>query len=480
MYNLQRYHLIAPSIILAVATLLTGCSSETTTPEDMSIQEGLPSDISFTVRSTVQTGADTSVSDPVSKYEKIHSWWFALVNKSGKVVKIISRDDSSTLLTSTSDVEEETFQCTVPSGLYDIYAFANIDAATLKSATGVSFTVGEKISLPAGITDIEKVVWKSTLNNFDASTSYIPMSGLLKNVRIKNNVEEHFSIEVVRMVAKLELSFTNIHTQEEITVTGISLDPVTTSSISLFPVGPSGAGYSHLGQSAYAPLENPRYGKLEALINSNNVIAAGEKNKSINIYFQESISDRANDEAFTIGIKVNHRNPVTDKVGVNNFEQYNITRDILKYINRNDHIFIPVTLSQYDVDIDAVAYPPIGGYPVVASADDPDGSQIFTFGSEGDFAIVAHVTDKDADRHLTADYYSVSVSDINDPSGIFSVSPAVVASTPSLPDEVTGVLGATDGKASFTITVKIYDRPRYLPEAKTVYSYTRKIYIIKA
>ena len=298
------------------------------------------------------------------------------------------------------------------------------------------------------------------------------MSGFKKGVAVKNRIEESFAIEVVRMAAKMEFQLEN-SSDEAITVNSISIDPATTSAISLFPKGESGISYSHLGNSAYTPLPGATSAKQVFTLSSADKIAAGDK-ASKSIYLQESLSQRENNGAFTIGVNGTHEN------GIKDFQQYNITRDILSYINRNDWIVIPMNLSRYDIDVDAVFYPPIGGYPAALSSTDPDGSQIFTFSSEGDFAIVAHVTDKKEGRHLAPVYYQIALSDLSDPNSIFSISPSVVSgNSASMPQEITGTLASSKGKASMKLTVRIYDKPYYETGAKITNTYDRTIYIIR-
>ena len=175
------------------------------------------------------------------------------------------------------------------------------------------------------------------------------------------------------------------------------------------------------------------------------------------------MSTKANEGAFTVGLPVAHGN------GMQEYQYYNITKGIKDYINRNDWIVIPITLSQYDVSVEALFYPPIGGYPAVLSTVDPDGSQIFTFETEGEFSIVPKVIDKLAGTHLAPASYSIELGIVSDESGIFAKTPTVTATSTSLPDEITGTLSTAKGKATVEVDVKIGNQ-----------TYTRKIYIIRS
>ena len=357
-------------------------------------------------------------------------------------------------------MEEETFRFILPSGTYSVYAFANMSKANLKDASGLSFD--ENSVIPD---DIDGKAWISGLNNWDIKSKPIPMSGFLKDIQVKTTIEETFSIEVVRMLAKVQFLFSN-PTAADISVKGISLDPVTSSGVSLFPRNSNGISYTHLGESAYSALQGATYEELKVDYTTPVAVSAVTTKESPvkhSVYIKESLSTKENDEAFTVGLTVSHVD------GIQEHQQYNITKDIRGYINRNDWIVIPITLSQYDVSVEALFYPPIGGYPAVLSTVAPDGSQVFTFGTEGEFAIVPHVIDKLSGTHLAPSGYSIELGTITDESGIFAKTPTVMTTSASLPDEITGTLSQTKGKATVEVNVKIGSQ-----------IYTRKIYIIRS
>lgn len=476
MKSMKKLSILIVNLIFTIGTIgLYGCSNDSEYEEYEDGGDGTPVEISVSlsaVRSNSSAG-DGLASNPASDNEKINSWWIAFVDKSGMVRKILKRSDSETGIPSqTGAVEEESFKCLVSPGVYDIYAFANITAAELKTATGLDFIAGRKV------TNVDNAVWSPTLNNYD-STKPLPMSGFRKSVRVKNKIEENFTIEVVRMVAKMEFLVRNV-SGDEVTLHAITVDPVTSSSVSLFPRGTDGISYDHLGKSAYTPLDDPTYAPLKIAIDGGKTFGAGDTDtkespeaESLFFYLQESLSVRENNNAFTIGLNVSHKNNVAE------YEQFNITSDILSYINRNDHIVIPVDMSRYYVEVVATGYPPIGGYPAVVSTTDPKGAQIFTFATGGDFSIVAHVTDKQTGLHLSPAYYKITLGELEGDTGIFQSAPVISTGSVALPDEVTGVLGNLNGTAAVTLKVAVYDKPHYETGAKVTNIYTRKIYIVR-
>lgn len=399
----------------------------------------------------VATKADGTPTDPESDNEKILSWFLVFVNKEGKVEKILDREAKGA-------VEQETFSCVLPSGTYKVFAFANMDAAMLESATGFKFNEGENVD----VSKLQTAAWNdkngSSLNlNLWSEENPIPMTGY-REVTVKNTIEERFSIEVVRMVSKIEFKFTNPD-QNDVTITEIRLDPITSSPVSLFPTGATGISYAHLGNGAFTPLANAEYARLS--YPTNLTVKGDNGNGAAKFYCKESISSRENENSFTVGLQLQYAD------GGQTYLQYNLTRDIKDYINRNDRIVIPVTLSAYDVTAEAIFYPPIGGYPAMMKGEDAEGSQIFTFGTQGDFVITPKVIDRSTGRLLKGNEYEVGMSYEQDENGIVK-SLKLEEDSGSLPYEIRGTLNSTQGSCKVTLTIKIGEK-----------SYTRYIYLIR-
>ncbi|MDE6548043.1 MAG: hypothetical protein K2L22_03500 [Muribaculaceae bacterium] len=465
----KNIHIAGILHTMALMLIASGCAGDREPGDKKDLEEGIPTEVSFSISSRfngIDTRADGTAADPENDNEMINDWFMVFADRNNVVRKVITRSEAG-IKTEGNPVEEETFRFILPSGTYSVYAFANISKEELKSATkgatddGLSFTEG------IGITqaDIDGKTWTTELNNWDIESKPIPMSGFLKDIQVKTTIEETFSIEVVRMVAKVQLLFSN-PTATDITVKGISLDPVTSSGVSLFPRNSSGISYTHLGESPYTALSGATYGVLSVDYTTPVEVAAGTTQESPvkkSVYIKESLSTKENDGAFTVGLTVSHAD------GIQEHQQYNITKDIRGYINRNDWIVIPVTLSQYDVSVEALFYPPIGGYPAVLSTVAPDGSQVFTFGTEGEFAIVPHVIDKLSGTHLAPTGYSIELGTITDESGIFAKTPTVTTTSASLPEEITGTLSTAKGKATVEVKVKIGTQ-----------AYIRTIYIIRS
>ena len=469
----------------AAAFLTAGCS-ESEESHGSSLPDGTPVEVTLELSApynqapSLSSRGDGIPANP-EMHEKIGNWFLVFVDRAGIVRKILRRTDTETgINTINNPVEAETFKCVLPSGTYSVYAFANLTPEELALATGLSFNIGN----PVSYAQCRDAVWNDArqgvrrLNLWNIKDEYIPMSGYHVPFKVQNTIEETISIEVVRMMAKVELKFSN-PTDADITVNSVGFDPVTQSCVALYPLSmtdgkPADISYGILGNSAYSPLDDAIYGKVEydlkpaANTDVSPFIVAKKTDekvgeRSCSFYIKESISDHHNDGAFTVWLNVTHDGGNRESI------QHNITSDIRGYINRNDWIVIPITLSQYDVSVEALFYPPIGGYPAVLSSTDPDGSQVFTFGTQGEFAIVPYVTDKLSGLHLAPSEYSIEIGDIAG-DDIFedNKSPEITHTSASLPDEITGTLSTAAGKAKVEVKVSI--------GAQT---YTRCVYIIR-
>lgn len=476
--SLSHKYTVVFLVAMLFSSLLSGCagSGNDEEPGLPVMEEGEPTEVTITLssRSMMSSGtrADGEPADPDDENEKIKDWFLVFVNRHGIVSKILTRSEA---LKGTA-VEQESFKCIIPIGTYSIYAFANITPSELKAASQVEFSEGEVLT-EENQSSIKKAVWKDTnLNLWDIKNKAIPMTGYLANVRITNRIEEPFSIEVVRMLAKIDFLISNT-TSKDIKVNSIGLDPVTVTPVSLFPNGASdnGISYDFLGNYAFTPELGAKYERLMYKpATAWNVKAKTLQENAVRsrFYFKESLSKRDNGGLFTVWLDVTHAD------GDRSVLQYNVTSDIKKYINRNDWLVIPVELSRYAVHVEALFYPPIGGYPAYMSTTDPDGSQVFTFGTQGEFSIVPYVIDKETGQYLSPSLYNfeIDTASINDPEEIFKKKPYISKTSPSLPDEILGTLDSKEGKASLTIKVMVKDSPT---DAEWSQTYLRTIHIIR-
>ena len=518
--------------------IMCGCSDDLRN-EDIPSEDGNSVEVKFSISArpnnpfTRAEDGGTPV-DPDDN-EKINDWFLIFVDNNKNVRKILTRAETG----KSGSVEEETFTCILPTGAYSVYAFANITFEQLKSATGIQIkgesdadviVVRENATLTDGmVTAIQNATWKgendgSTQTDEETSTilgsqedvaivnsvsnsnlnlwrvdakNGIPMTGYQK-ISVRNVIEETFSIEVVRMLAKIELRFLN-PSDKDITVNGIYFSPVTVSPVSLFPKGNNGIGdYSFLGNGAFTPLADAKYARLtypltqplsvaKASSDDNGNTVSGTN--SLSFFIKETLSHTSG--GFTVWLNVTHEG------GVSEYLQYSPTVDITGYINRNDWVVIPVTLSQYDAKVEAIFYPPIGGYPPITTGG-PDGSQEFTFGTQGRFSLNPYVVDKLTGEELPSTRYSVEVSeilsststtninwnnaskiypDVTTDKGIFTTMPVKVEPY-TLPYELIGELNTNQGSARIKLAIKVYAESSSNGAAPK-HTYYKYVYIIR-
>lgn len=208
-------------IFLAVLAVLTGCSDNNGL-EEGEFKEGVMTHVSLRI-STRQNGtrATGTPEDPAYDIELIHDWWVAFVDRNGTVRAVVTRPVGLTTY-----VEEEKIEVDVPTGTYTLYAFANLSQTELNTNTGLQFTVGS--AYPSGI---ETAQWQ-ILQHW-SNTADLPMSGK-QSVTVTGRANEVFSIEVVRMLAKMDIQFIN-ESVKDITINSIKMSQSPSDYVPLLP-----------------------------------------------------------------------------------------------------------------------------------------------------------------------------------------------------------------------------------------------------
>ena len=385
-----------------------------------------------------------------AEVEKIHTWWVAFVDKNGIVRRVESRDP---LLT--SYVEEERIEMNVPTGTYTLYAFANITPQELKTETGLEFSVGS--AYPSAVETAEY-----TLVQHWPSGKGLPMSGK-QQVTVTGRANEVFSIEVVRMLAKMDVRFAN-ESRKQVTINSLKMSQSATDVVPLLP------DYTYLesGWDTDAPCTAREYLRTySSLLAAAPVLDAYDgvsaKGYYDIFYVRESQANYNVTGRYLMAVNITREGGHPEDL------LFALTKD-LRSIYRNDHVVIPIILSDYQVSLDVNFYPPIGGYPAVITEESDEGFYC-KFGTEGDFEIYPKVEDTYNGYALlygTGDpkfTYTISVSD---PEGIFTTIPAV---TPS--GEILGCIGNTPGKAYVDVKITVSRT------GVTDQIYDRRIYIIR-
>ena len=411
-------------LIAIIAIVLTACTGKE--DEDPS----KPSRVAFVIKAA----NDPSATDN----ELINTWFIAFADASGKICRTIERD-----ATKTEPVDMEEFSTKLNPGTYKVYSFANIKPSELNLDLVEGKTIPDNIASYAWTDDVTK--W--------GTDRLIPMTGM-QTVNVTGQITQPFAVEVVRLVAKMELLYSNA-SQSDITLHSLSIHPIGTGNVMMFP------DYKSLGS---APTLHPDADTITVTQTLDTNLTAGtERGFSHRFYMLESNAERFHPTGhYVLTLDLTHRSGETNSAARDTITM--LTPE-LSYINRNDYILIPVRIADYVLKMDVRFYPPIGGYPAVVN-EIKGGDYYIRFGTEGLFAITPLMREGAA----TAPWMQPSELDIaiinitGDP--IFTKDPSYDA----LSGEIIGELGTTTGTAIVTLSVAAKG---------SQLSYTRTVYIIR-
>ena len=382
--NIRRY------IYPYAAALLTGmvavsCASESAEAPD----NGLPAPVGISITAAPQ-GVSTRAflpgeltEDPASSSELINNWivFFTQGNQ------VISFEEGG----STTGVWNDRVQTELPRGRYTVLAFANMNNEKLKDL----FKEGEE--LPED--------WQNLMNDEKNGDNIplIPMSGY-REINVTQTVNETFSIEVVRMLAKVQFAFKN-ESQTPVSIEKIEFQPVYDGDIYLFPE--EGNGDNRVVEGVYPDPQN--YG-MRTIAPALSLPNFNDTARST-FYIKESAAKGNHPtDHFHIGISLKRGDDETENA------TYALASDELQTILRNDYVLFPVVISDYIPRLEVYDYPPIGGYPVQVESN---GNEFYaTFSSSGAFDIEAKLVNSAGEvvvvnqqPNATGDYVTCTIPD---------------------------------------------------------------------
>lgn len=372
----KLYNILSPAITAIMLLSLWACSSDdSVTPA--------PVNNSIIISSRTEQTADDN--------ELIHDYTVVFVNGASTVCAVVNRAE-----TAVKGFDYEEFEVEINPGIYTIYAFANCSALpdNIRDVLG-TLSVGSP--LPANFPELT-----AKLNAYYAPGSLIPMSGIMKGVTISGLPNSNLSVEVIRMLARIEFMFTNA-TSDPVEITGVSLLPVYCGDVSALPMFETGSGKIArpvlLPGSVAEAVEHKIGAELQG----------GQSNLASHFYIRESVADQHPSGLFSMSVKV-IRNDRAEE------ELYALTPD-LNVVRRNDYIQIPIVLTDYMLDVDTEFYPPIGGYPAVV-VEHNNNEFYIRFGSSGRFIITPRVRNTSDGTFVSPSCIDIHIEAVDDPSGI--------------------------------------------------------------
>lgn len=380
--------------------------------------------------------------------------WFVVVVQNGKIEKIITSD----LKSDVTEVEKDQVFVKLNTGETTFYSFANIKPEDI--GLDASTSVGHLLP-----TDFDDTTYQMDGNSHLFHLSMTPefqngypMSNK-QTVDVVDN-QQVINLEVIRMMAKVQLSITNA-TDHDIVLKTITLSDVTQNgnpNIKLLPnVDSNNQLQVNLANSA-------KKGTITLTAAENDGITIKERaTQTACFYMNESLVDKGADGGnryFILSLTT-----VDAATGATSNHRYAMLS--WNEIRRNDYLKIPIKLEDYQIRWKVEAFSPIGVLPKVTD----DGENLsLDFGYYGEFHIKPEVIklSRTGSQTLPVSEWQMGTDAAGsdgwklqeqNPQGadgvnIFDSSPAWVPSAYRLEGE----MGNRTGSAIYTMKIKVKEQ----------------------
>ena len=381
--------------------------------------------------------------------------WFVVVVQNGKIEKIITSD----LKSGVTEVEKDQVFVKLNTGETTFYSFANIKPENI--GLDASTSVGQQ--LPADF-DQKTYQMDGNCQHFhllmtpDFPNGY-PMSNK-QMVNITDN-QQVINLEVIRMVAKVQLSISNA-TDHDIVLKSITLSDVTLNGNRNIKLLPNVDSANELKGVNLADGVAKGTITLTAAENNGITIEARDKQTAC-FYMNESLVDKGEDDGnryFILSLTT-----VDATTGAPNYQRYAMLS--WNEIRRNDYLKIPIKLEDYQIRWTVEAFSPIGVLPKVKD----DGEKLsLDFSYYGEFHIKPEVIklSRTGSQTLSVSEWQMGTDATGSdgwklqeqiPQGadgvnIFDRSPAWVPSAYRLEGE----MGNRTGSAIYTMKIKVKEQ----------------------
>lgn len=304
--------------------------------------------------------------------------WFVVVVQNGTIEKIITSDLKSLGVT---ELEKDQVFVKLNTGATTFYSFANIKPEEI--GLDVSTSVGQQ--LPAGFDEQTYQIDGNSQLFRQLMTPEFQNGYPMSNKQIVNITDNQqvINLEVVRMVAKVQLSITNA-TDHAINLKTITLSDVTLNgnqNIKLLPnVDSNNQLQVNLPNSA-------KKGTITLTAAENNGITIEARaTQTACFYMNESLVDKGEDGSNRYFILSLTTVDAATATGTTSNHRYAMLS--WNEIRRNDYLKIPIKLEDYQIRWKVEAFSPIGVLPKVKD----DGENLsLDFGYYGEFHIKPEV-----------------------------------------------------------------------------------------
>lgn len=381
--------------------------------------------------------------------------WFVVVVQNGTIEKIITSD----LKSGVTEVEKDQVFVKLNTGATTFYSFANLKLSEF--GLDASTSVGQPLP-----TDFDEKTYQmdgnSQLFHLSMTSEFqngYPMSNK-QMVNITDN-QQVIKLEVIRMVAKVQLSITNA-TDHDIVLKSITLSDVTLNGNRNIKLLPNVDSANELKGVNLA--DGVTKGTITLTAAENNGITIKERAmKTACFYMNESLVDKGTDGGnryFILSL-------TTEDAGTGAITNHRYAMLSWNEIRRNDYLKIPIKLEDYQIRWKVEAFSPIGVLPKVTD----DGENLsLDFGYYGEFHIKPEVIklSRTGSQTLSVSEWQMGTEAAGsdgwtrqeqNPQGedgvnIFDISPAWVPSAYRLEGE----MGNRTGAAIYTMKIKVKEQ----------------------
>lgn len=286
---------------------------------------------------------------------------FVVIVQNGKIQDIVVKNDF------TEEVEQTNLKAKAELGSATFYSFANITPAEL----GITMTTTPD--------EIESKYYKVEGNTTTLSDKGIPMSN--KQTFNITSKKQQVDLEVIRMMAKVELNFTN-DTGYDLNIKSVKLTDITDNAdnnVSLLPKIEGGVVVPNINAAAtYKDYTVSIGGTSGTQVKNGGTLQT-------TFYVNESVA--RNPKYFVLSIDTD-KGTVTQRIAMTEWSK----------IARNDYLIIPVKLVDYRIELEPQVFTGIGVIPELKY----DGDRITaTFKSYGEFHLKLHVYKRSDNTELT-------------------------------------------------------------------------------
>ena len=381
--------------------------------------------------------------------------WFVVVVQKGKIEKIITSD----LKSGVTEVEKDQVFVELKKGETTFYSFANIKPEEI--GLNASTSVGQL--LPAGFDDMTYQMDGNSQRFHLSMTPEFQNGYPMSNKQVENITDNQqvISLEVIRMVAKVQLSITNA-TDHAINLKTITLSDVTQNGNQNIKLLPNVGSANELKGVNLA--DGVAKGTITLTAAENNGITIGEgATQTACFYMNESLVDKGEDGGnryFILSLTT-----VDAATGDTSNHRYAMLS--WNEIRRNDYLKIPIKLEDYQIRWTVEAFSPIGVLPKVT---DNGENLSLDFGYYGEFHIKPEVIklSRTGSQTLSVSEWQMGTDATGSegwklqeqhPQGadgvnIFDYSPAWIPSAYRLEGE----MGNRKGSAIYTMKIKVKEQ----------------------